>query len=81
MPATTMLEKISELSGRLNRREIPVEQAKLDAWQNDPNADLIQFAFPELSDDDREFILTGATPEEWDEMMGVEETGPVELNF
>ncbi len=29
---------------------------------------LIQDAFPHLSDNDREFLLTGITPEEWDEM-------------
>ena len=28
---------------------------------------LIQEAFPELSDNAREFILTGATDDEWDE--------------
>lgn len=27
---------------------------------------LIQDAFPELSDDEREFIMTGITPQEWD---------------
>lgn len=28
---------------------------------------LIQDAFPELNDDEREFIMTGITPTEWDE--------------
>jgi hypothetical protein len=30
----------------------------------------IQDAFPHLNADDREFILSGITPEEWDEHMG-----------
>lgn len=29
---------------------------------------LIQHAFPSLTADEREFILTGMTPEEWDAM-------------
>ena len=31
-----------------------------------PVRPLIQRAFPDLSADDREFILTGVSPEEWD---------------
>lgn len=31
--------------------------------------ELIQNAFPMLSADEREFIMTGCTPEEWDEMF------------
>jgi hypothetical protein len=33
---------------------------------------LIQNAFPYLSGDDREFIMTGITAEEWDETFGEE---------
>lgn len=29
------------------------------------NGELIQNAFPDLSDEEREFIKTGITPEEW----------------
>lgn len=29
----------------------------------------VQDAFPNLSSDEREFILTGITPEEWDAMF------------
>jgi hypothetical protein len=32
------------------------------------SGELIQDAFPFLSDDEREFLLTGTTPEEWREM-------------
>lgn len=31
---------------------------------------LIQRAFPYLTDDEREFILTGMTASEWDELFG-----------
>ena len=45
-------------------REIDVCQSQLDAWKSGV---LIQNAMPNLSADDREFLMTGITPEEWDE--------------
>jgi calcineurin-like phosphoesterase family protein len=33
----------------------------------------IQDAFPYLTEDEREFILTGITADEWDELFGEEE--------
>lgn len=41
-----------------------------DAWQNGAH---IQNAMPELTADEREFLLTGMTPEEWDATFGEEE--------
>lgn len=35
---------------------------------------LIQQAFPFLSAEEREFLMTGITPEEWDEIFPQEET-------
>jgi len=35
---------------------------------------LIQNAFPFLSLDEREFLLTGMTPDEWDEICGEEDS-------
>ena len=34
---------------------------------------LVQDAFPFLSGDEREFLLTGMTPDEWDDLMGEDE--------
>tara|TARA_Y100000034_G_C6571462_1_gene247693 strand:+ start:311 stop:505 length:195 start_codon:yes stop_codon:yes gene_type:complete len=53
-------------TGNTATREIPVTQAELDDWAS---GTLIQNAMPSLSADDREFLMTGATPEEWDEMF------------
>lgn len=39
------------------------------AEQNWKNGALIQNAFPTLDCDAREFIMTGITPEHWDEMF------------
>jgi hypothetical protein len=34
---------------------------------------LIQHVFPDLSEDHREFLISGTTPAEWDAYMGEEE--------
>lgn len=41
---------------------------RLIAWQSGKL--LIQEAFPEISPSAREFIMTGLTQEEWDNMLG-----------
>ena len=64
------ITKRSMVSGKDNTRDIAVTQAQLDAWR--PGV-LIQDAFPHLSDDDREFLMTGITPEEWDEHFSEED--------
>ena len=43
-------------------------ESRLLAWQS--GKCLIQDAFPELSDDAREFIKSGITPLEWIKYMG-----------
>ena len=53
-----------------NEMEIPVTQEQLDAWKDGM---LIQKAMPNLTPDQREFIMTGITPEEWDDAYGEEE--------
>jgi len=60
------ITRTSPFTGKLNTREINVTEAQLEAWQG---GQLIQEAMPHLSADDREFIKTGITPEEWDKMF------------
>lgn len=55
----------SPFSGQINTREIPVTELQLQIW-NQGKA-LIQDAMPNLSSDDREFIMTGITSEEWND--------------
>lgn len=65
-----IIERTSPISGKTNRMVIDVTQEQIDAWQS---GTVIQRAMPHLSADEREFILTGITAEEWDEMFGEEE--------
>ena len=45
--------------------EIDITQEQLDAWHNGM---LIQEAMPNISAEEREFIMTGTTPEDWSKM-------------
>ena len=59
----------SPFSGKINTREIPVTDKQLERWQA---GELIQNAMRDVSADDREFLMTGITPEEWAETFGEE---------
>ena len=54
------------LYGKTNTMEINVTEEQLQSWQE---GDLIQIAMPHLTADEREFIMTGITSEEWDEVF------------
>lgn len=43
--------------------------AAIRAFIRDPNRPVIQQALPFLNADEREFIMTGLTPAEWDELF------------
>lgn len=59
--------RTSPFTNKVHTREINVTEAQLEAWQN---GQLIQVAMPHLSADDREFIKTGITAEEWNDAFG-----------
>lgn len=59
-----LITRISPFSGKCNVRDIPVTEAQMQDWLNGA---LIQNAMPDVSAEDREFIITGITPEEWKE--------------
>lgn len=61
-----LITRTSPFTGTTITMNIDVTQAQLDAWQA---GTLIQDAMPNVSADDREFIMTGITPEEWDELF------------
>jgi hypothetical protein len=60
------ITRTNPVTGKQITRDIPVTQAQLDAWNQ---GKLIQDAMPNLSADDREFILTGILPEQWEDMF------------
>ena len=60
------ITKVSDMSGKTHTLDINVTQEQIDAWHGGM---LIQNAIPNLSPDEREFLMTGVTPQEWDEMF------------
>ena len=58
-----LIIRTSPFSGNTNSMEIEVTQEQLSSWESGV---LIQNAMPHLTPDEREFIKTGITPEEWD---------------
>lgn len=64
------ITRTSIMSGTIRSRDFDITPEQWAAYER---GDLIQRAFPHLSDADREFILTGITDEEWDECMSEDE--------
>jgi len=67
----------SRFTGKVNSMDIPGPAAPIRDWLNESprTRPHVQVAFPNLSADEREFLLTGCTPEEWDKLFGEEEEG------
>jgi len=61
----------SMIDGIARTRDIDATQEQIDLYQKGKG--LIQNIFPNLSADDREFIKTGITSEQWDAMFTDEE--------
>lgn len=53
----------SRFTGNLNTMDLPVTPQQLDRWY--AKQGLIQDIFPDLNSEQREFLMTGCTPEEW----------------
>ena len=68
------LHVISQMSGNYHAMDLPMTNDEFTAchalWMEGA---LIQNAFPMLNADQREFIMTGITPDEWNSMFPEEE--------
>jgi len=56
----------SPLTGRTNTMRLDLSEGALHAWNCGM---LAQDAMPNLSADEREFVMTGITPYEWEEYI------------
>jgi hypothetical protein len=67
-----IVTRTSAFTGKVNTMDLPVTQAQLDrCWSIcRTGTEHIQDVFPTLTADEREFLKTGVTPQEWDEFMG-----------
>ena len=62
-----LIRRISGFTGKTHTMDIPVTVDQLKAWED---GELIQNIMPNLTPDQREFIMTGVTPEEWENVFG-----------
>jgi len=65
-----LITKISTASGIEHSMEIDVTPEQLLNWENGM---LIQNAMPDLTDDEREFLISGITSEEWNKIFDFED--------
>tara|TARA_R110000764_G_C10792491_1_gene357789 strand:+ start:183 stop:425 length:243 start_codon:yes stop_codon:yes gene_type:complete len=61
-----LITKKSLVTGNNATKNIDVTQTQLNAWENGA---LIQDAMPQVSLSDREFIKTGITNDEWNNLF------------
>ena len=54
------------MSGIEHEMEIDITEQQLQKWRDGM---LIQHAMPTLTADEREFLMTGIIPEEWDSLF------------
>ena len=66
MNNTTEFSAKSQMTGKYSVRELAcTEDEFIQGFADWQNGMYIQDAFPMLDADDREFLMTGVTPEEW----------------
>ena len=63
-----LVSKRSPRTGEVNTRDINCTQEQYDSWKS--GAGLIQRVMPNVSAEDREFLISGYTPEDWEAIFG-----------
>jgi len=62
-----LITKQSPISGKMNSMELPITEAQLMAHRN---GELVQNVFPTRSVEEREFLVSGISPKEWNDLFG-----------
>lgn len=63
-----LITRRSQITGAFHQREMPVTTTQVARWES---GELIQDVMPELSPEEREFLITGITPEEWERAFNI----------
>ena len=61
-----LIKRVSNISGIEHEMEINITEQQLQKWKDGM---MIQYAMPALTADEREFLMTGIIPEEWDSLF------------
>lgn len=62
-----VIKRTSPFTGKVNEMKMNVTLAEIEEWQHGDRT--IQEMLPNLSVDEREFLITGITPAEWDKYV------------
>lgn len=70
-PQVLRVIRKSDLTGKDNTMDLPVTEEQLRNWigNNEHPGQLILDAMPHLSAEQREFLISGCSPEEWQEQV------------
>ena len=63
------ITRVSPFSNKKTTLELDVTARQIASWEK---GELIQDAMPNLTAGEREFIKMGITPDEWDDIFGVD---------
>jgi hypothetical protein len=65
-----LVTRTSQITGKVATLDLEVSQAQLDRIDvRHYTLELVQNIVPDLSAEHREFLMTGVTPEEWNELF------------
>lgn len=65
-----IVRKRNIFTGKVRELDLDVTQEQIARWTE---GELIQNVMPQLSTDEREFLVSGLLPSEWDELISEEE--------
>lgn len=66
-----LVTNISQLSGKETTLELDITEEQLERFYNRrENGEYVQTIFPNLTPAEREFLLTGISPIEWENIFG-----------
>ena len=68
-----LITRTSPLTGQDTTLDLPVTQQQLDEYYSRPRNRLVQEIFANLTAPQREFIMTGYTADDWEELFGSDE--------
>ena len=60
-----IMQRVSPVTGHTNQWDLDVTVSELEDWNN---GICIMDAMPRLNANEREFLITGFTPDDWDRM-------------
>jgi hypothetical protein len=66
-----LITRISQISGNVNTLDLDVTVEQLERYEQ--HKETVQSIFHNLNAGEREFLITGITPEEWDSIFPEEE--------